>query len=302
MQGIGGIAQLAAFAALIAAPAIALHRGVAIDAHPVEFVLPAMSLLSLNIFGKMAMGAFSGLEYVALMAGETKDPARSIARSVMISTPIIGAMFIFGTASVVALVPKSSIDLIAPVPQALLLGWTSTGAGGVVVMMVTVMLVIRLLANTSFVFAGNSRLPMVAGWDGLLPAWFTRLHPRWRTPRNAILFVAGVVLVFSGLGLVDAGQQEAFQLLDSAGGILYAVSYLVMFALPLIAPARLGARPPMWLRAASLSGFVVTAVYCVMNVFPIIDVPNPFGFTVKIVSVIVLANLVGMALFFSSRR
>jgi hypothetical protein len=25
-------------------------------------------------------------------------------------------------------------------------------------------------------FAGNSRLPMVAGWDGLLPAWFTRLH------------------------------------------------------------------------------------------------------------------------------
>jgi amino acid transporter len=143
---------------------------------------------------------------------------------------------------------------------------------------------------------------MVAGWDGLLPAWFTRLHPRWRTPRNAILFVAGVVLVFSGLGLVDAGQQEAFQLLDSAGGILYAVSYLVMFALPLIAPVRLGVRPPLWLRAASLSGFVVTAVYCVMNTFPIIDVPNPFGFTVKIVSVIVLANLVGMALFFSSRR
>jgi amino acid transporter len=302
IQGIGGAAQIAAFSALIAAPFIALHRGVAIDRHPVEFVLPAMSLLTLNIFGKMSMGAFSGLEYVALMAGETKDPARSIARSVMISTPIIGAMFIFGTASVVALTPKSSIDLIAPIPQALLLGWTGTGLGGAVVMSVTAMLVIRMLANVSFIFAGNSRLPMVAGWDGLLPAWFTRLHPRWRTPRNAILFVAGVVLVFAALGLADAGQQEAFQLLDSAGGILYAVSYLVMFALPLFAPSRLGARPPLWLRLAALSGFSVTLLFTVLNVFPIIDVPNPLAFTVKIVSVILLANLVGVGLFLASRR
>jgi hypothetical protein len=91
-------------------------------------------------------------------------------------------------------------------------------------------------------------------------------------------------------------------LLDSAGGILYAVSYLVMFALPLFAPARLGARPPVWLRLAALSGFGVTALYCVLNVFPIIDVPHPLAFTVKIVTVILLANLVGVGLFLASRR
>ena len=28
------------------------------------------------------------------------------------------------------------------------------------------------------------RLPMVAGWDHLLPAWFSRLDPRYRTPRS----------------------------------------------------------------------------------------------------------------------
>ena len=52
IQGIGGVAQLAAFSALIAAPFIAMHRGVAVDPHPVEFVLPAMSLLTLNISGR----------------------------------------------------------------------------------------------------------------------------------------------------------------------------------------------------------------------------------------------------------
>jgi len=49
-------------------------------------------------------------------------------------------------------------------------------------------------------------------------------------------------------------------------------------------------------------GLCVTALYCVLNVFPIIDVPHPLAFTVKIVSVIVLANAVSVALFFASGR
>jgi amino acid transporter len=188
------------------------------------------------------------------------------------------------------------------VPQTLTLGWGSAGAGALVMMLVTGMLLVRHVANVSFIFAGNARLPMVTGWDGRLPAWFTRLDARWRTPRNAIFFVAGVILVFSLLGLIDAGQQEAFQLLDNAGGTLYGLTYLVMFALPLFAPARLGARPPLWLRLAALSGFGVTLVYVVLNVLPIIDVPNPFAFTAKIVGVIVVTNLIGAALLFASRR
>jgi hypothetical protein len=75
-----------------------------------------------------------------------------------------------------------------------------------------------------------------------------------------------------------------------------------MFALPLLAPARLGARPPLWRRLAALSGFGVTLVYVVLNVLPIIDVPNPLAFTAKIVSVIVVTNLIGAALLFASRR
>jgi glutamate:GABA antiporter len=298
VQSLGGVAQLAAFAALIVAPLVALRRGVVVDPHPIRLVMPVMSVLTLNIFGKMAMGALSGLEYVAIMAGETKDPARAIRRSVLIATPIIGAMFILGTASVVALVPRDRIDLIAPVPQTLTLGW----GGGLVMMVVTASLVVRHLANVNFIFAGNVRLPMVAGWDGRLPAWFTRLDPRWRTPRNAIVFVATIIFLFALLGLAGTGQQEAFQLLDSAAGTLYGFSYLVMFALPLLAPQRLGARAPLWLRLAALSGFAVTLLYCVLNVVPIIDVPNVAAFTAKVSGVILATNALGVALFVLARR
>ena len=30
---------------------------------------------------------------------------------------------------------------------------------------------------------------MVAGWDNMLPAWFSRLHPTYRTPVNSIVLV-----------------------------------------------------------------------------------------------------------------
>jgi amino acid transporter len=42
--------------------------------------------------------------------------------------------------------------------------------------------VITLLGQAVLSFNACARLPLVAGWDHLLPAWFTRLHPKHRTP------------------------------------------------------------------------------------------------------------------------
>ena len=53
------------------------------------------------------------------------------------------------------------------------------------------------VAQASVMFAGNTRLPMVAGWDGLLPQWFTRVHRRYETPVNSIVFVGAARLARS---------------------------------------------------------------------------------------------------------
>ena len=50
---------------------------------------------------------------------------------------------------------------------------------------------------------------------------------------NSILFVGAVTLAFSIVGLIGVGKQEAFQLLWNASAIFYALTYLVMFAIPL---------------------------------------------------------------------
>src|SRR5206468_9811349 len=116
----------------------------------------------------MGFGALGGFEYVAIHAGESRDPARSIGRSVVIAAPIICVMFIMGTSSVLNLIPQDKIDLIAPIPQIMSAGFGPLGfAMSIVPMAIIAMLSIRF-AQASVQFGANTRLPMVAGWDNLL--------------------------------------------------------------------------------------------------------------------------------------
>ena len=205
-------------------------------------------------------------------------------------------MFILGTGAVLSATPMGKIDLIAPIPQALTYGLRSFGWAAYIVPVLTLLLLVRHVGNVNLLFAANARLPMVAGWDGLLPGWFTRLHPRYRTPLHSILFVGAVTLVFGALSLVGVGLQESFQLLDNGAGILYAVAYLAMFALPIVGMKGFD-RAPRWLRLAAASGFLVSVLYILFSVFPIIDVSSGWSFAAKIIVVVVGANLLGVALY-----
>jgi glutamate:GABA antiporter len=233
---------------------------------------------------------------VAVLAGECRNPERTIGRATLIAAPIIAVMFILGTASVLAFVPIADINLISPIPQVFSRGFVGAGAVAVIVPAAILLITARTITNTSIVFTGNTRLPMVAGWDRLMPAWFTRLHPGFRTPVNSILFVGAVSMLFSIVGIAGVGAQEAFQLLENAAGIFYALTYLVMFAIPIVG-FRQGVRSPLWLRAAAVSGFAVALLYVVLSIFPIIDVPSWWSFSLKISGVIVALNLVGLLLY-----
>ena len=302
VQDVGGAAHVLTFAALLIVPLVALGHGRPVAYRPLNITAPSLTPFSLNIFGKMALGALSGFEYVAIMAWETRSASRTITRSVLVAAPIIVLMFILGTDSVIAIVPRDRIDLASPIPQALSMGFEGSGVVQLIVSVLILLLVLRQLGVVTMVFNGNTRLPVVAGWDNLLPGWFARLHPRFRTPVNSILFVSAITIAFSLAGQFGVGVQEAFQLLDNAAGILYAMTYLGLFAIPLFGAANLQRRPPLWLRVASASGFGMALLYSILSVFPIIDVPSWRSFALKIITVILVANLIGVGIYFGSRK
>jgi len=302
VHNVGGIFMLLIFAALFLLPALSLITGHLDEYHPLRTTTPALTLFNLNILGKLGFGALGGFEYVAILAGETKAPARAVGRSVMIAAPIIAIMFIFGTSTVVALVPQSDIDLVGPLPQVLRIGFGPFGLAAQLVTIAIVMSLAMRVAQTSVTFTAVTRLPMVAGWDRLLPPWFSRLHAKYRTPMNSIIVVGACSFGIGLLSLVGVGQAEAFQLLFNAGGIFYALSYVVMFAIPIFSRRALGTRPPLWLQAASLSGLLMTLLYVALSVFPIIKVESVATFALKISLVIIGANVLGGCILLSARR
>jgi amino acid transporter len=298
LHNIGGFAMLLAYAALIVLPFVSLARGDLSAYRPLQIAAPTMSLFyCFNIFTKLAVGALSGFEYVGILAGETHAPARNIGRSVIIAAPIIAVRFILGTSSVLAFIGDNQIDLIGPVPQTLRLGLHSVRIAGAIASVAILLMTVRSISSMSIHFTGSSRLPMVAGWDHLLPSWFARLHARYKTPINSIVFVGAITLVIAISSQIGTGMQEAFQLVDNAANVFYGIVYAVMFAIPIVGATMIRSRARPWLKVAAACGFAVSLLAIFFTVYPIIDVPSPFIFAVKIILVTVIANMIGAAIF-----
>jgi amino acid transporter len=288
----GGVAVLVLLTALMAVQFLPHTR------QTMSLAVPPLTLINLSILGKLAFYALGGFEYMAVFAGECKDPARLIGKSVLISAPIIAVLFIFGTSAVLSVVDPADVDLVSPVLQAISIAARPMKVAAHLASAFFTLLLISRLAQSSINFSVNSRLPMVAGWDHLLPEWFTRLHPTRRTPVNSALFVAALILVFALWGMNGTGRQEAFQLLSNAMGIFYGIAYLAMFAIPILGYA--GAPTPM--RLAAVSGFALTLLCVVLAVFPIIPVPSPWAFAMKLSGVVVGANALGALIYFVQTR
>ena len=297
----GGIFMLIIFGILLLLPLLGLATGRLGSYHPFRTEMPKLTLFNLNILGKLGFGALGGFEYIAILAGETRAPASAVRKSVLIAAPAIALMFILGTATVVAYVPTNDIDLIGPMPQVLRIGFGPFGIAGPLVTIAILMTLAMRVAQVSVSFTAVTRLPMVAGWDHLLPGWFSRLHPRYRTPVNSIALVGVCAFIISLLSLIGVGRQEAFQLVFNAGGIFYALTYLVMFSIPIVGLRGI-AEPPWWLRAASWSGLLMTLLYVILSVFPIITVASVATFALKVSSMIVVMNLVGVGILLAARR
>jgi amino acid transporter len=203
---------------------------------------------------------------------------------------------------VLAFIGNSEIDLIGPVPQTLQLGLRSFPIAGAIASIAILMMTVRSIASTSVHLTGSSRLPMVAGWDHLLPSWFSRLHPRYKTPINSIAFVAAVTLVIGIASQIGAGIQEAFQLVDNAANVFYGIVYFILFAIPLFGAPAIRAGASTWLRFACVCGAIVALLAIFFTVYPIIDVPNPLLFGAKIAVVTIIANAIGAAIFMAAEK
>ncbi len=303
LHNVSGAAMMTVFALLIVSPLWAWLHGRPLHYAPFALHLPPTDAASLALVGQVLFAA-SGLEYIAIMAGETHAAGSAIGRSVLIASPIILAMFVLGTASVVSfheLNPGVAINYVAPIPQTLTLAFGESGMAAMLGKLAILLLQMRIIGAASLLYTGATRLPLTAGWDHLLPDWFVRLHPRYGTPVNSIYLTSAVIAALLVCGSLGVRAAEAFGVFNDASSEFYALAYLVMFLIPICGAKPLRERLPRWVAIVCGGGVLAVSFILVLNAYPFVDVRSPGVFAAKIVATTLLVNAIGY-LFYRTRQ
>ncbi|MFI9344486.1 amino acid permease [Streptomyces sp. NPDC052773] len=156
--------------------------------------------------------AFIGFDVVATAAEETRNPQRDMPRGILGSLFICTALYVAVSIVVTGMQHYEQLDVNAPLAEAFkdtghpwFAGFISFGAA----VGLTTVCMILLLGQTRVFFAMSR--------DGLLPRFFSQVHPRFRTPHRPTILLGVLIAILAGftpLGelaeLVNIGTLFAF--------------------------------------------------------------------------------------------
>ena len=301
-SGGGALLTISTFLALIALLMRAWWLELPLAHGSFSLALPAFSILTLNVFTKMAISALSGFDGAAIFSEECRKPENDVARSVLIAAPLIAVIYILGTAAVLAYINPNKVDLAAAVPQVMEAGLGTRGLGGTLGLIVSGAFNLAYFASMLVYVGLIARLPMVAGWDGLLPGWWSELHPTFKTPSKAIAAVTISMVLIGAFCSWGAGNQEAVEVAVGAGFGSFCITYMLLFAVILFGfrsgPIRSGAG----LRMGALAAFLVSLCGLIFEVVPLGEVANSTVFALKVGGTICATNALGAYLYWRGTR
>jgi amino acid transporter len=116
------------------------------------------------------------------------------------------------------------------------------------------------------------------------------------------LFLGAATLVVALAALIGVGHEESFELLLTWSFTFYGIAYLALFAIPIFSRKERGLQPSGWVRVAAASGLLVTIIFVLLSVFPIIEVGSSWRYSLKIAAVVLGANALGWIIYRAERR
>ncbi|MEO8032600.1 MAG: APC family permease [Gemmatimonadota bacterium] len=287
LQNVGAFGTFVPGVILIGLGGYALTQGPA--ATPMHFkdLVPDLGNFSeINLWASIAF-AFAGLELAPVMAGETKDPSRTLRQSILIAAPFILGIYILGTIAVLTLVPSHDVNIVAGPLQAIAAGAGKIGVGaGWLAAACAAFVVVGNLGGIGAWLAGPARVALMIGLDRYFPPAFGKIHPKWKTPYMAILIqalFATAVLFVSVLGKGTTVEKAYLVVLDTML-LIYFIPYIYMF-LAYLKFTRLDSSPTAgpvkrWLVAGS--GLLLTVLAMIVAMVPPSDTPSVLLFELKV--------------------
>ncbi|MFF8945187.1 amino acid permease [Streptomyces sp. NPDC014864] len=156
--------------------------------------------------------AFIGFDIVATAAEETRHPQRDMPRGILGSLLICTVLYVAVSIVVTGMQNYRNLSVDAPLADAFKAVGHPFYAGlisfGAAVGLTTVCMILLL---------GQTRVFFAMSRDGLLPRFFSRVHPRFRTPHRPTILLGVIIAIISGFTslselaeLVNIGTLFAF--------------------------------------------------------------------------------------------
>ncbi len=211
-----------------------------------------------------ALWAYDGWSDVVTMAGEVKDPQRSMPVALVGGAAIVGALYMLTNAAIQFVLPASTIAAAErPAADAMRLVAGPWGAS-----LVSIGMAVSIAATFVGSSLSGARVPFAAARDGLFFKQLAHVNPRFHTPSAALVLQA----VLSSLLLLAIGRFQAlFSLAIFGEWLFYALTCSTIFVFRRREPA--ASRPySIWGYPLVPVIFILAAI--VLLVFSFSDQPR----------------------------
>ncbi|HEY9909405.1 MAG TPA: amino acid permease [Thermosynechococcaceae cyanobacterium] len=147
----------------------------------------------------LAFYAFIGFEDIVNVAEEVKNPERNVPRAVLLSLGIAGVIYILVAWLATQVVTPAELSA-SGAPLLDVVRRAQPNFPGIIFTFIALFAVL----NTALLnFITASRLLFGMSRDGLLPAWFSKLHPTRATPYRTIVVILPIAIFLSLSGTLQ---------------------------------------------------------------------------------------------------
>lgn len=165
--------------------------------------------------------AYVGFETMAVTAGETAEPRRTLPRALIRTVIGTGMLYFLIVLVFISVIPEDTYTDATLVDVGRSLAGTAGAVG------ITLAAVFSIGGNLAGTMIAGPRLIFALAENRLLPAWFGNVHPKYATPDHSILVMGGLALVMALTG--------SFVELAVASSLSRMLSYILSIAsLPII--------------------------------------------------------------------
>jgi len=179
-----------------------------------EGITPLLFLMAVGL----AYWAFVGTELGGTLAGEVKHPLTILPKGFLISVMLVFLVNAWVIGISLGLAPASVMgDPQAPIA----LATQYAGVGGFAIAMIALAAAVGMHPSTlNANLSETGRTLCATGKEGVIPGWFGRLSSKFKTPVNALIFVAILFFVVIAPNLV--------MILGAGAAVMALVLYIVL--------------------------------------------------------------------------